>query len=257
MKYVLLICYIVFFTWLGEELSDGLYQVAFIGGIVRGISANQMYKDLQGKAGALNPIRPEYQIPQEVQDYLANAMNMAQGDMAGYGRMMNTAQGTTANTLSQARNFADSGTSLLQSLTMADASGRRQMGDIDMKNQQFKQGAMNNLQSALLNMGQFQDKAFDFNQVQPYLQEEADKRAFEQAAMEQRAARNDAWASFADGIVNTAVAVGTAPMGAGGGSLFGKVFSGAKKAGQTTSETPIGLRANPKSFGMNRFKFGQ
>jgi hypothetical protein len=226
MKYLILVCYILFFAWLGQELSDGVYEIAFLGGIIRASGANRMYKDLQGRADAINPVRPEYQIPQEVMDYLSNAMNMAGGDMAGYGRMMNRASGTTANTLGQARNFADSGTSLLQSLSMADASQRRQQGDIDMQNLQFRQGNMNSLQGALMNVAGFRDQAFDFNENQPYIQQEMDKRAFEGAALDARNARTDAWGSLVDGVVNTGLTVMGAPMGAGGGSLFGKLFGG-------------------------------
>jgi len=254
MKYLILVCYIVFFTWLGQELSDGAYQIAFIGGIIRASGANKLARQMQGRADAITPERPEYQIPQEVMDYLSNAMNMAQGDMPGYGRMMNRASGTTANTLGQARNFADSGTSLLQSLGMAGESERRQMGNIDMQNAQFRQGNMNSLQSALMNVAGFRDQAFDFNQVQPYIQEEMDKRAFERAAIDQRMARNDAWASFADGIVNTGLAVMGAPMGADGQSMFGNLFGGGGKTAPAQPTTQVGgFRANPTSFGMSRF----
>lgn len=234
MKYLILVCYILFFAWLGEELSDGMYQIAFIGGIIRGIGASRDARMLQGKADAINPVRPEYQIPQEVMDYLSNAMNMALGDMPGYGRMINRASGTTANTLGQARNFADSGTSLLQSLGMAGESERRQMGNIDMQNAQFRQGNMNSLQSALMNVAGFRDQAFDFNEVQPYIQEEMDKRAFETAALDQRRASRDAWASFGDGIINTGLTVLSAPTGAGGQSLFGKLFGGKQQQSSPT-----------------------
>lgn len=224
MKYLILVCYIILFTWLGQELGDGITQIGFLGGIIKAIGASKDAKRLQGRADALNPVRPEYEIPQEVQDYMTNAMNMAQGDMAGYGRMMNRASGNTANTVGQARNFADSGTSLLQSLSMADASQRRQMGDIDMQNQQFRQGNMNSLQGALLNVAGYQDQAFDFNENQPYIQEEMDKRAFEQAAFEQKRGARDAWGSVVDGAINTGVSILTAPMGGAGGSLFGQIF---------------------------------
>lgn len=240
MKYLILVCYILFFAWLGQELSDGMYEIAFLGGIIRAAGANRMYRDLQGRADAINPVRPEYQIPQEVMDYLNNAMNMAGGDMAGYGRMMNRASGTTANTLSQARNLADSGTSLLQSLGMAGESQRRQEGNIDMQNLQFRQGAMNNLQSALMNVAGFRDQAFDFNENQPYIQQEMDKRAFESAAIDARNARTDAWGAFGDGIVNTGLTLLGAPMGASGQSLFGKLFGG-----QQQQTSPRDYRVQP------------
>jgi len=239
MKYLILVCYILFFAWLGSELSDGMYEIAFLGGIIRGIGASRDAKMLQGRADAINPERPEYQIPAEVMEYLQNAMNMAQGDMPGYGRMMNRASGTTANTLSQARNFADSGTSLLQTLGMAGESERRNTGNIDIQNQQFRQGNMNSLQNALLTMSGYKDTQFDFNEVQPYIQEEMDKRAFEAAALDQKRASRDAWGSFADGIINTGLTIAGAPMGTSGQSLFGKIF-GSKGQEQSASQYRIG-----------------
>lgn len=254
MKYLILVCYIILFTWLGEELGDGITQIAFLGGIVKAIGASKDARKLQAKADGLNPVRPEYEIPQEVQDYMTNAMNMAQGDMAGYGRQMNRASGNTANTMGQARNFADSGTSLLQSLSMADASQRRQTGDIDAQNLQFRQGNMNNLQGALLNVAGYQDQKFDFNENQPYIQAEMDKRAFEQAAFEQKRASRDAIASTIDGAINTGMAVMGAPMGSGGGSLFGKIFGGGGSAATAaTTGASSGFRANMQNFKPSKF----
>ena len=226
-----------------------------IGGIIRGITASKQAKNLQKKADALNPVRPEYEIPQEVRTYLENAYNMAQGDMPGYGRMMDQAQGTTANQVATGQNFADSGSNMLQFLSQTGANERRNVGDINMKNAGFKQGNMNVMNQALMTMGDYQDQKFDVNKMQPYLQEEFDKRNYQEQAINQRMAAADGWGSFADGVVNTGLAVMGAPMGAGGQSMFGKIFGGEGQQASNRIKPAIGSPTRPP-LGMPQGKWG-
>ncbi len=212
-----------------------------LGGIIRAIGANKEAKRLQKQADALNPVRPEYEIPQEIRDMIEASYNQAQGDMAGYGRMINQAQGTTANTLANARNFAGSGTDLLQNLALAGESERGNMLDVNMANQGFKQGAQGGLMRALGVGAEFKDQEFQFNEADPYFQQEADKRAFQEAAYNQKNASREGWASLVDGIINTGVSIATAPM-TGGTSLFGKIFS---QKPQRTESTPVSAPTRP------------
>ena len=220
MRYLLIIFYVLFFIYAPESS----YETAFFGSLIAGIGASRDARRLQRQADALNPVRPEYEIPQEMRDVVSQSQALAQADMPGIGRMINQAQGTTANQLSQARNFADSGTSLLQSLGIASESERRNMGDINMQNQQFRASNVNNFNRALMEMAGFRDQAFQFNEADPYFQQESDKRQFQAAAQAQRQAAREGWAAFGDGLVNTALTVGLAPMTAGG-SMFSKIFN--------------------------------
>jgi hypothetical protein len=200
-----------------------------LGGIVRAVGAGKEAKRLQQAADALNPVRPTYQIPEEVRRMLESAQTMAQGDMAGYGRAMGQIQGSTANQLAQARNYADSGTSMLQNLALAGEGQRSAMADLNMQNAQFRQGNVNAMQQALMQMAGFQDQQFQFNEVEPYMQQEADKRAFTEAAIAQRQAKRDAWGSVIDGAIDMGGKILTA--GAGGGeSVFSKLFMNKEKS---------------------------
>ena len=203
--------------------SDGQAEVAFFGSLVQAIGSGKEAKRLQAQADAINPVRPDYQIQQEAKDYLDNTKNMAKADMPGYGRMVNQAKGTTANTLDQATQFADSGSSLLSTLGIVTEGERSNLNDINMQNQGFRVGQMNNFNRALMEMSGLKDQQFYLNEYQPWQQEEFDKRNFQQAALNQRNATRDAWGAFGDGIFNTALSVGMAPM-TGGGSLFGSLF---------------------------------
>ena len=225
-----------------------------LGGFIRAAGASKEAKRLQQSADALNPVRPTYQIPEEVRRMLESAQVQAGGDMAGYGRAMGQIQGATANQLAQARNYADSGTSMLQNLALAGEGQRSGMADLNMQNQQFRQGNVNAMQKALMDMAGFQQEQFQFNEVEPYMQQESDKRAFQQAAMEQRMAKQDAWASVLDGAVNAGIGILTA--GAGGGeTVFSKLFGG-KGAGAAAPTTGQGFRINPSSTNFTNIPKG-
>lgn len=222
MKYLVLVFYIVLFHWIGAEFYDGI-QIAFLGGIIRAIGAGKEAKRLQKKADSLNPVRPTYEIPNEINQIVENTSNMAEGDMAGYGRSIGQIQGSTANQLSTAKNFATGGSSLLQNLALAGESERKNLNNLNTTNQQFKQSNMNSLNRALSQMAGYQDQAFQFNEADPYFQQEADKRAYEEASINQRNAKRDAWGSVADGVINTGLAIGTAGASQGM-SIFQKLF---------------------------------
>lgn len=233
MNYLILIAYIVAFGSLGEWMEYEMH-VAFIGSIIRASGAGKRYKELQGKADALNPVRPTYNIPGQVQTAQDTAQAMAQADSPGYGRQLSEAEGAGTRFVGQASNMADSGAGLLQAASQADLNTRRNVGDINVQNQNFRANQMSEFRRALMQGAQYEDQKFDVNQMQPYLQKESDKRMFEQAAMEAKAARNDAWAGVADGVFNTALAIGGAPIGASGGSFFGKLFGGGGEASVST-----------------------
>ena len=225
-----------------------------LGGFIRAAGASKEAKRLQQSADALNPVRPTYQIPEEVRRMLESAQVQAQGDMAGYGRAMGQIQGATANQLAMARNFG-SGPGMLQQLALAGEGQRSAMADLNMQNQQSRESNVNAMQKALMDMAGFQEQQFQFNEVEPYMQQEADKRAFQQAAMDQRMASRDAWASVADGAVNAALAIGTAGVG-GGQTVFGKLFGG-KGAGAVASAGK-GLATQAASKGLSPLvQFGQ
>lgn len=229
-----------------------------LGGIIKAFGAGKEAKRLQRSADALDPSRPTYEIPEAAKRMLESAYTQSQGDMAGYGRAMGQIQGATANQLAASRNYADSGTSMLQNLALAGEGQRGSLMDLNTQNQQFRQGNVKALQGALSGMAGYQDQAFQFNKVEPYMQEEADKRAFQEAAMAQRAAKRDAWGSVIDGAINTALTIGTAGVG-GGGTVFGKLFGGKGVGAIANAGKGLATQAVTKGlsplvqFGQNRF----
>lgn len=200
------------------ELMGYEIHVAFLGGIIRGIGASKEANRLKRSADAINPVRPTYEIPQEVSAYLENAINMYGGDMPGYNRAIDQAYSTTGNMVDTARNTVGSGTSLLQALSQFDANQRRNINNINTQNAGFRQNNFRTMQDALAYMAGYRDEAFNINQFQPYQQQELDKRAYQEAAINQRNASRDAWGAFADGAVDTA----TTLLTGGGSSLFKK-----------------------------------
>lgn len=234
MKYLLLFGYIVLFGTLPELIGYD-YDVAFLGSLISAIGAGKDAKRMQRRADALNPIRPEYDIPAEVRMYLENAQNMAQGDAPGYARALDQAYATTAGTVDASRNVG-SGSALLQSVAQGGVNQQRNINDINLQNQQFRQSQFGSFQDALMKMAGYQDQAFDINEMQPYLQEESDKRQYQQAAWEQKQAARDSWAAFGDGLIGTATAALGAPTGASGQSMFAKLFQGKQDQGRQVTQ---------------------
>lgn len=224
MRYLILILYIVLFDYI-QDLCGYEVNIAIIGGIIRGVGASRDAKKLQKRADALNPVRPEYQTPEEAERMLEVAYNQAQGDMPGMGRATNEAQGATANFLNRARGVAGTGTGLLQAVSQADVNERRQVNDLNVQNQGFKASNMGRFQDALMRMTDQRNLEFDTNEMQPYLQEESDKRQFQEAAWNQKQAAREGWSSFFDGLIDVGVTALSAPMGTSGQSKFGQMFS--------------------------------
>jgi hypothetical protein len=212
MNYIVLFLYIVVFHFIGENIG---YEsnIAFLGSLVRTFGAKKEYKDLKARADSLNPVRPLYTIPEEVNTLRESAESMTQGDSPGYGRMKSEAEGAGTRFVGQARNFADSGSSMLQAASQGDLNTRRNVGDINVQNQSFRANQMSNFQRALMQQAGYKDQAFNVNQMQPYLQEESDKRMFEQAALQQRQGTTEALASLGDGMMETS-------------GMFAKLFTG-------------------------------
>lgn len=238
MKYLLLIGYIVFFGMLPDLIGCD-YDIAFLGSLISAIGTSKDAKKLQRRADALNPVRPDYDIPPEVRMYLENAQNMAQGDAPGYSRAVDQAYGTTASAVDASRNIG-SGSAMLQAIAQGGVNQQRNLNDINQQNQQFKQSNFGSFQNALMDMAGYQDQAYDINEMQPYLQEESDKRQFEQAAWQQKQASRDAWGAFGDGLVNVGMTALGAPTGVTGQSTFSKLFQGKKEQEPKMSDNPLG-----------------
>lgn len=208
------------------------------GGIIRAIGAGKEVKRLQKQVDSINPVRPTYEMPEEMARMLESAYGAAQGDMPSYGRTMGAIKGSTADQLAMSRNYADSGSSMLNNLALAGEGERRAIGDLNMSNAMFRQNNLNSLQQALMQVAGYRDQEFQFNEAEPYMQQEADKRAYQEQLIAQKQAKRDSWASVVDGVVNSALTIGTAGIG-GGQTLFGKLFG--KMGTNKFKQNPTGI----------------
>lgn len=146
-----------------------------------GIGAKQMkegkrlQKELEGK-------RPVLETPEafrEKEGFLRNAA--IDNRMAGQTQME---QQVNANTSNQLRNIQDSAGSGIQALTAALVANNNQnkmLNQIGMQSAQAQQGDMANLYGMLDGKANLQQKMWEFNVLQPYMEKAAQAKALKEA----------------------------------------------------------------------------
>ena len=116
--------------------------------------------------------RPTMPMPSGMEELLANARMMAGlRELPGQGRMEQKIASSTAGALSQAKELSDSPATTLGAL--ADVYGQ-QMGnyaDLEQAAAQYWAGNQQQLQGALGQYANWQDKLWQWNEGMPYLQQ--------------------------------------------------------------------------------------
>jgi len=135
----------------------------------------RLQKELEGK-------RPVLETPEafrEKEGFLRNAA--IDNRMAGQTQME---QQVNANTSNQLRNIQDSAGSGIQALTAALVANNNQnkmLNQIGMQSAQAQQGDMANLYGMLDGKANLQQKMWEFNVLQPYMEKAAQAKALKEA----------------------------------------------------------------------------
>jgi hypothetical protein len=114
--------------------------------------------------------RPVYTVPKEAEQALNVAKQQAYGTMPGYNQALGNIQQQEATSISKAKEVAQSGSDILGFISGQNLATNRALGGLDAANEQYKASGLRNLQGALGTRAAYSDKAFDINQMQPYLQ---------------------------------------------------------------------------------------
>lgn len=134
------------------------------------------------KAANMNPVRPTYDIPQSEKDALLNAKVMGSLTRLPGQTTMEQNQAAAAGTAySQAREAAQDPNSLLSSISKIGANemaGQRQIGTQAAQQYNTNQAM---LRGALGRYGQFEDKQWQLNEMQPFMDEAKAQAALIQA----------------------------------------------------------------------------
>jgi len=216
-----------------------------------GIGAKQMkegkrlQKELEGK-------RPVLETPEafrEKEGFLRNAA--IDNRMAGQTQME---QQVNANTSNQLRNIQDSAGSGIQALTAALVANNNQnkmLNQIGMQSAQAQQGDMANLYGMLDGKANLQQKMWEFNVLQPYMEKAAQAKALKEAgpqniltALKDESESASSFGSMGGGMGGM--------MGGGGGTQKGQVNF---NAGQASAGASSALQ-NAGAQGMQKAQNG-
>jgi len=137
-----------------------------------GLSAIQLLTSL-----GINPKRPTYTVPQEVQDKLAQNQVNLNARSAGAARANENIFANQATTLQNATQAGGGISNQLLAGAMAQANTNQALGDLSASEMEDYQRRLGNLGAAQSEMGQYRDKEFDINKMQPFQDAAAAKSA--------------------------------------------------------------------------------
>ncbi len=144
-----------------------------------GSGIDQLHK---GNVLAANNVRPTYQTPQAEQQYLQNAMSMAGNNMfPGQTRAEQNVFAGTSQALNTAKGAASSSADFLSGIAGINGNQQNAMGDLATKGLQYQDQNKQRLNEALMSMAVFQDKAFQINKYQPFIDKSNAAMALKQA----------------------------------------------------------------------------
>lgn len=132
------------------------------------------------QAAKINPVRPQYQIPDAVNQATGVAQNMANSAMPGFGQNLAKLGANTASTVRAAQE-SGSANNALAVIAAAGDSQNNATNNLYTQNAQFQRQGAQALISQLGTKAQYEDKAWDYNQRKPYEEAAAAKAALTQA----------------------------------------------------------------------------
>lgn len=125
----------------------------------------------------MNPERPTYQIPDEIKNMLAlRQMNLG-GRMAGATQAQSNIMQSQANTVGAYQGTMKNPNAILAGVSAAQGQTNRAFTNLGAMEAQDYQRRLAGLEGAQRSMAQYRDKAFEINEMQPYVDEARTKAA--------------------------------------------------------------------------------
>lgn len=111
-------------------------------------------------------------------------LNLAQGELPGVTQQMTGVNQTLANTTQSIANMAPSGASALGALVQAGAGAQQSQNDILANAIQQRLGLQQNYLQGKAGLQEYADKAFQVNQLDPYMMKLQEIAALKQAGLQ-------------------------------------------------------------------------
>ncbi len=146
-----------------------------ITGLIQNRKANRLASGLQD---------PVYDIPQSAVRALANAQNQSYSrQMSGQANLQNDLEQRQAASTSDVLRTATSGAEALAALTSLNQNGLMAQNQIGFRAAQDYEARQNALRNQLGVMAGYEDKAFEINEMQPFLRDAAAASALKNAGI--------------------------------------------------------------------------
>jgi len=121
------------------------------------------------KAKRMNPVRPEYEIPQETKDILGLRQSLLNAGLPGEQQATQDIYITQANAIANAARGASDQGQYLGLLGMAQGSTNRALNNLAVQRAQNYQANVSGLENAQRVMAAAEDKQWELNKYDPYL----------------------------------------------------------------------------------------
>lgn len=154
----------------GISLAGNLFKT--------GLGLAQMIKGM-----GMKPIRPVYNIPEEVNQSLALNQANLNARSAGAARAEANISRNQSNALANIRQGANSGSQLLSSAALAQANSNNAYNQLAAQEAEDYQRRLANLNNSQTQMAAYRDKAFQLNEYEPYQDAAATKSALTQGGL--------------------------------------------------------------------------
>lgn len=160
---------------------------------VQGYKANQLSKT----------VRPTYQIPEEILGALNNAKYVgSMTELPGQNIMENKLGANLNRGVGELRNVSSTSADMAANVARLYSANNRSLNDIGIAAGQNWLNNQGNVRNALQMLAGYKDKAFDFNQVQPYLNNKAAEAALREGSFRNLSSAGTNLASSIGGAAN-------------------------------------------------------
>lgn len=140
---------------------------------------------IKGKKMAEGAVRPQYQIPKSAQTALSNAEAMAASSMfPGQQRAEENIYGATSQALTSAKEASGSSADFLAGISGVAGAEQEALGGLATKALEYQDTNKQRLNEALMSMAPYEDKQFEINQYQPFIDQVNAARALKGASRE-------------------------------------------------------------------------
>jgi len=133
------------------------------------------------KSKRMNPVRPEYQIPEETRQQLALQQNLLNAEMPGEQQQRQDIYTNQANTLGSLARGASDQSQYLAGLGAVQGQTNSAFNNLGVQRAQNYYNNLSGLERAQQNMAAARDKAFELNQLDPYLMQMQQKYQLQNA----------------------------------------------------------------------------